>query len=119
MNPRRIHELMRQNFPPVEHASREWAVVPSEQGPNVGAVAALLSEHISSHEVLVEIHRKAGALLSVGDAPEYICSHIGEAEIRVADRQFTGFVVVGVNGVATGWRASANPSLQATASGGA
>lgn len=104
MNARRVHELMRKHFPPVEHAARAWSIVQTERGPNHGAIAALLAEHIASPEVVVQVHRKLGALLPVVDAPAYIGAHIGEGEIRVSDRQFTGFVVVALNGVATGWR---------------
>ena len=104
MNPRRIHELMRRRFPPVEHAARQWTLVQREGGSNESAIASLLAEHITSPEVLVEVHRKLGALLPTAEAPAYIGSHVGEGEIRVANRAFTGFVVVALNGVATGWR---------------
>ena len=104
MNPRRIHELMRTRFPPIQHASREWALVQNERGADHSAIATLLAKHVASPEVLVEVHRKLGAVLPIADAPAYIGTHIGEGEVRVADRQFTGFVVVALNGVATGWR---------------
>ena len=104
MNARRVHELMRKHFPPIEHAARNWLLVQREHGADHRAIAALLAEHIASPEAVVEVHRKLGALLLIADAPAYIGSHIGEGEIRVADRQFTGFVVVAINGVATGWR---------------
>jgi hypothetical protein len=104
MNPRRVHELMRKHFPPVQHAVREWAVVQGEKGANTGAIANLLATYIASHEVLIEVHRKLGALLPVNDAPAYIAGHIGEGEVRVSNRGFNGFVVVALNGVATGWR---------------
>ncbi|MGE0811528.1 MAG: hypothetical protein AB7N69_13075 [Immundisolibacter sp.] len=104
MNARRIHELMRKHFPPIEHATRAWSIVQTERGANQGAIAALLAEHVASPEVVVEVHRKLGAFLPVADAPAYIGAHIGEGEIRIANREFTGFVVVALNGVATGWR---------------
>jgi hypothetical protein len=103
MNPRRVHELMREHFPPVEHASRQWSLVQNERGPNIPAIAALLGEHIAASEVIVEVHRKVGAVLPVDEAAAYIGAHIGQGEIRVANREFSQFVVVGVNGVATGW----------------
>jgi hypothetical protein len=103
MNPRRVHELMREHFPSVEHASRQWSLVQNERGPNIPAIAALLGEHIATSEVIVEVHRKLGALLPTAEAAAYIGAHIGQGEIRVANREFSRFVVVGVNGVATGW----------------
>lgn len=98
-----MHELVREHFPAVEHASRQWSVVQNERGPNIPAIASLLAEHIATNEVLVEVHRKLGALLPMAEAAAYIGAHIGQGEIRVADREFSRFVVVGVNGVATGW----------------
>lgn len=117
MNPRRVHELMEKHFPPVEHAVRSWSLVP-DGSHKENAIQALLAEHISSPEVLVEVHRKLGGLFSSAEAAPYIAAHVGEGEIRIADRKFTGFVVVARNGVAAGWRAMANPSFQPTASGG-
>lgn len=111
MNSRRVHELMRTHFPPIEHVSREWVIVRNERSARQDAIAGLLAKYVASHEVLVEVHRKLGTLLPIADAPAYIGSHIGEGEIRVADRQFTGFVVVALTGVATGWRNAAQPVI--------
>ena len=98
-----MHELMRKHFPPVEHAARQWSVVQTESGPNIPAISSLLAKHIASTEVIVEVHRKLCALLPTSEAAAYIGAHIGEGEIRVADRDFSRLVVVSVNGVATGW----------------
>lgn len=111
MNTRRIHELMKQRFPPIEHATREWAVVDDS-----GQLGAHIAAFVRSPEVLVEVHRKLGALLPVQEAAAFAVAHIGEGEIRIADREFSGVVVVAQNGVATGWHIPANPSLQRTAS---
>ena len=111
MNPRRIHELMKQRFPPIEHATREWTVV-----ANSVQLEVLVAAYIGSPEVLVEVHRKLGALLPVREAAAFAVAHIGEGEIRIADREFSGVVVIAQNGVATGWHMPANPSLQRTAS---
>ena len=103
MNPRRVHELMRQHFPTVEHAARDWFVVQDERGANVEAIASLLAKHIGASEVVIEIHRKLGALLPMSEAPAYIGAHVGQGEIRIADPAFRSFAVVAVNGVATAW----------------
>lgn len=110
MNTRRIHELMKQRFPPIEHATREWTVVADSVQLEV-----LVAAYIGSPEVLVEVHRKLGALLPVQEAAAFAIAHIGEGEIRIADREFSGVVVVAQNGVAAGWHVPANPSLQRTA----
>lgn len=111
MNPRRIHDLMRLNFPAVNHAAREWVVVLGVQGADLEAIAALLLRYIAVPDVLVEVNRKEGALLPIKGAVEFIARHIGEGEIHVSDRQFTGFVVVAQNGVATGWRPAGQPVM--------
>ncbi|ATH15621.1 hypothetical protein CHL79_25980 [Delftia acidovorans] len=115
MNPRRVHELVRKHFPPIEHATREWKLVPDEKDAQLTMLSDLLSTYISVHEVVIEVHRKLGTLICVAEAPSFIASHIGQGEIRIADRAFTSFVVVAINGVATGWHALANNSSQPTA----
>lgn len=110
MNTRRVHELMRQNFPLIEHARREWAVV-----SDANSIETLVAEYVRSPEALVEVHRELGALLPTREAASFAAAHIGEGEIRIADREFSGFVVVAQNGVATGWRIPDNLLLQRTA----
>ena len=110
MNTRRVHDLMRLHFPSIDHARREWVIVADSS-----QIEALIAEHVRSPEALVEVHRKLGALLPIGEAARFVATHIGEGEIRIADRAFTGFVVVAQNGVATGWRTLDNLSLQRTA----
>ncbi len=117
MNPRRVHELVRKHFPPIEHAAREWILVPDEKDARLTMLSALLSTYISALEIVVEVHRKLGTFISVNEAPSFIAAHIGQGEIRIADREFTSFVVVAINGVATGWHAMANNSSQPTAYG--
>ena len=110
MNTRRVHDQMRQRFPPIEHARREWGVVADSH-----QIEALMTEYVRSSEALVEVHRKLGALLPIGEAARFAAAHIGEGEIRIADREFSGFVVVAQNGVATGWRMPDSLSLQRAA----
>jgi len=118
MNPRRVHELVRKHFPPIEHVTREWKVVPDEKDARLTMLSTLLSAYISAQEVVIEVHRKLGTFISVNEAPSFIALHIGRGEIRIADREFTSFVVVAINGVATGWHAMANNSSQPAAYGG-
>lgn len=118
MNPRRVHELVRKHFPSIEHAAREWTLVPDEKNARLAMLAAFLSTHITAPEVVVEVHRRIGTFIPVAEAPSFIAAHIGQSEIRIADRTFSSFVVVAINGVATGWHATANNSSQPTAYGG-
>ena len=106
MNPRRVHDLMRQNFPPFDTLKMEWVNVDERGGPNIGLLQSILDRHISAPEVLVEVHRKLGNLLPTKEVVEFIASNIGKSRIRIADRAFTSFVVVTSNGVAAGWKAS-------------
>ena len=106
MNPRRVHDLMREHFPAFDTAAVEWTNVVERTGPNTELLATLIARHIAAPEVLVEVHRKLGTMLSRAEAAEYISAHIGEGQIRVADRAFTSFLVVAQNGVVTGWNKS-------------
>lgn len=63
MNPRRVHELMRQHFPPVRPELREWVIVADAAGLRHDALRALLDLYIHADAVLVSIHRKTGNLL--------------------------------------------------------
>lgn len=104
MNPRRVHELMRQHFPPVRPELRDWVIVADAAGLRHDALRALLDLYIHADAVLVSIHRKTGNLLPRDKALALVAEHLGQREVRMADREFTGFVVIGMNGVAAGWR---------------
>jgi len=106
MNPRRVHDLMREHFPAFDAASVEWTNIVERAGPNIELLAALLAKHITAPEVLVEVHRKLGTRLPREEAAGFISAHIGEGQIRVADRGFTSFLVIAQNGVVTGWKRS-------------
>lgn len=103
MNPRRVHELMRQHFPRIDAASRQWIHIVGPEGLRKQQLLRLLDEFIPAERVLVEVHRKLGDYLSKSEAAIFSAAHWGEGEIHIADRDFRGFVVIGHNGVATGW----------------
>jgi len=107
MNPRRIHELMRSRFPKFNPAELEWTNIARAAGADVALLASIVARHIAASEVLVEVHRKEGALLPRSEAASYAASHVGEGTIRIADREFKSVVVVALNGVATGWQVDA------------
>lgn len=103
MNPRRVHELMRQHFPSVDAASREWINIAAPEGLREPELIHLLERFIPADFVLIELHRRLGDYLARDDAIKFAATHLGEGEIHIADRDFRGFVVIGHNGVATGW----------------
>jgi hypothetical protein len=103
---------MRQLFPAVMGASREWLVVADEKGLRFGVLAGLIDEHVRSDDVLIEVHRKIGDFLSRQACLDFVAKHIGQGEIRLANRDFTGFVVVAQNGVAAGWSAASAEESQ-------
>ena len=105
MNARRVHEFMREHFPEFDAAGMTWSNVADLDGPRTGAIQALLVEHLGEAEAIVEVHRKLGTALSIGEAATFIGSHIGEGQIRATNRECSGFVVVGMNGAACGWHA--------------
>jgi len=110
MNPRRIHQLVLKNFPSVNLTAHDWVNVLDRDGPRVNLIDALLEQHIPSSDVIVEVHRKLGVFLPKPEALSFICGHIGEGQMRIADREFTSFVVILPNGVATGWDKTTVPA---------
>jgi hypothetical protein len=96
---------MQEHFPEVQTASCEWVVAADEHGLRSSVLGALLEKYVPAGDLLVEVHRKVGDFLPMQAAMVFVAEHLGQGEIRVADREFTGFVVVAVNGVATGWSA--------------
>jgi len=94
---------MQQHFPPVEAAAREWQNLADTSGVRSESLSALLTQFIPSESVLVEVHRYLGAFLAKPEAVAFIAEHIGTGNIRVSNREFTGFVYVASTGVATGW----------------
>jgi hypothetical protein len=111
MNPRRVHELISKHFPAVDAASLDWQNVMDRDGMRVKLLTDLIKQHIHADEILVEVHRKLGDFLQVDDAVEFIGKHVGEGQIKVTDRDFRGFVVVAMNGVAAGWSTTSNIRL--------
>ena len=115
MNPRRVHELMRRHFPVVSVVEHEWKNIVGTSTATEALLQEMLNSHINEPEVLVEVHRKLGAMLSAREAVAFICSHIGEGQIRISNRAFTSFVVVAQNGVAAGWRKQSPRPIEARA----
>jgi len=94
---------MRKHFPQTDAASRTWANIVERDELQEAELIRLLDKFIPGEKVLVEVHRKLGGYLSKQEAVSFVAAHVGQGEIRIADRAFSGFVVVAHNGVATGW----------------
>lgn len=104
MNPRRIHELMTAHFPPVELATLDWVNVLEADGTIRREILGnLIDRFIRAEDILVEVHRKLGDLKQRDQVIPYVQEHVGKGQIRIADRDFCGYVLIGMNGVAAGW----------------
>lgn len=103
MNPRRVHELMRQRFPDRPATASDWVVAADREGLRFDVVQRLVRQHIVSDVLLVEAHRKAGGLFPMKQALDFIASNVDKRRILLTDREFTGFVLIESNGVASGW----------------
>jgi hypothetical protein len=107
---------MKEHFPPIDAVTRTWINLLERDGSvRTESLAKLVEVHIRADDLVVEVHRKLGDFLVKEDALKFVEEHIGQGEIRIADRTFQGFVVVAVNGTATGWSRSLNSSLHADA----
>ena len=116
MNARRVHELMRENFPELDLAAHDWINVADSSGLDQTRFQGMLNHWITADEVLIEVHRKLGVLLAKSAAAAFAGEHLGKGHMKIADRDFSSFVVLASNGVAAGWRRTANNSLQRTPS---
>lgn len=104
MNPRRVHELMTANFPSVEMVTLDWVNVLEADGTIRSEVLdTLIGEFIRGDDILVEVNRKLGDLKTKAQVIPYVQEHVGKGQIRIADRDFRGYVLIGMNGVAAGW----------------
>jgi len=103
MNARRIHSLMLEHFPTISIAEHEWINVADADGLRKDKLSELFSQYFSSHELLVEVHRRVGKLLPQAEVVGFIAEHLGQGQIKVSNRDFTAFAVVTTTGVATAW----------------
>lgn len=97
---------MRQRFPQVDAAKCSWVVIADDNGLRPAVLDALLQTHVAGSDLLVELHRKCGAMLARQEVTAFVARYLGQGDIRISDREFTSFVLVAANGVATGWSAS-------------
>lgn len=107
MNVRRVQRLMREHFPAVDAVQHDWINVADRHGARRDVIAKLLDTWLDAPQLLVEAHRKLGDYLPRDAALDFICVHVGKGwggYLRVTDRAFSAYVVIGVNGAATGWR---------------
>ena len=108
MNKRRVHELMQGDFPSAAPVHQVWLNIADAQGRLLDEQAqALVVQPFLSRgikEVLVQVRRKICGRIPVTQLMSYVVLHLAEGHIRIADRAFSVFVVVDVNGAATTWQ---------------
>jgi hypothetical protein len=109
MNPRRVHELMRAHFATKGIVKTEWTNLVDEHGLLMEdrAQVVLLGQFVERgvEEVLMEVHRNAGDQLPVCEVIPYLRSQVGRGNVRIANREFTVFAELVINGVARSWQA--------------
>ncbi len=102
MNPRRVHALFLRHYPDIALVSCEWTHIIQDGKPCTDMINEGLSS-LKVSEVLVHVHRKLGNFLPLSLATNLIYENVGQANIRIADRDFSRFVIVAQNGVMTTW----------------
>lgn len=101
---------MLSQFPEFDSAAHQWTNIADEHGrilreqAHKVVVERFLGQDVE--EVLVEVHRKVGTLVPTTELIDYLDLHMGEGNIRIANRQFTTFAMVSTTGVAAGWQNS-------------
>jgi len=100
---------MRSHFATTDAAKSEWTNLVDEHGllMEVRAQAVLLEpfKERGIEEVLIEVQRKAGDMLLVDEVIPYLRGKVGRSNIRIANREFTVFAEVPINGVGRTWQA--------------
>ena len=95
---------MTAHFPSVELVTLDWVNVLETDGTiRREILATLIDRFICAEDILVEVHRKLGDLKQRDQVIPYVQEHVGKGQIRIADRDFRGYVLLGMNGVAAGW----------------
>lgn len=94
---------MRVNFPELDPVAHDWVNVADSSGLHHLSFERILNQWIAADQVLIEVHRKLGALLSKKEALAFAGEHLGKGCMKIADLDFSSFVVLAANGVATGW----------------
>ena len=103
MNARYAHDLIRVKFPVFVATEHEWQLVAHGDSQDRTRIEAFLRANFSHDELVVRVTRKVGGLMPISEAATLVASAIGQSEIRIANREFTEFAVVGHPGVATAW----------------
>lgn len=115
MNARTLHQLYRRGWMAYSATACEWENLLPEPVPDPSRIEAFLRRHIPEPRVLVHVSRSTGGEFEIGAAARFICSHIGQYEIRIASRDFTMRAVIASPGVGAGVKAreATPPSVDA------
>lgn len=103
MNPRRVHELMLESFPDFDASKIDWKNIADRAGVRGHELNELLNSYIHSDNALVEVERKIGDFLPLSEVINFVAPYVGKQQIKITNREFTGFIVIASNGVAAGW----------------
>jgi hypothetical protein len=104
---------MNEHFPAFEAAQQSWVNVQASDGSATNALSEVIGKYITADELLISINRKVGARLPTKDGIAYVATHMGQGrQVRISNRDFTQFVLVASNCVATGAQIQANPSFK-------
>jgi len=97
---------MREHFPEFDGSKLDWIIIGDIDSIRFDKLEGLVDRHINSEELLVEINRKLGDFLPKAKAFDFLAPYVGKTEIKITNREFSGFVLVAINGVAAGWVAA-------------
>ena len=110
MNAWKINTLMNKNFPALEAVDQDWVNVQNSDSSAAQRLTDIIKEYITADELLISINRKVGTRLPLNEGIEYIANILGDGRIRISNRDFTQFVLIAQNCVATGCQKQVNQS---------
>ena len=114
MNPRRVHELMREHFPEFSAARLEWKTFFRGQSATPNDVESFLHEVFGSDDVLYQINRKVGGYKTITQASTEIAPHVGTVQILLSERSFSKYAVIAQPGVVATWAQNQSKQCEST-----
>ena len=101
---------MIKHFPAFDGAKLDWTNLNDGCSVKLSELEDMLHDTFTEDEILVEVSRREGFFIPLNEAAAYISQHMGSGSIRVANRDFSSFLVVAQNCVASAWHKTDNES---------
>jgi hypothetical protein len=103
---------MIKHFPAFHVTQLDWVNVHDGRTAKLTELNDLLRKTFAENEVLVEVARREGDLAALSEAPAYIGQCMGYGHNQISTSDFSVFMVVAQNCVASAWHMTDKTSVQ-------